>query len=86
MTMRKDAYTARGRGKSITPSQPPDRGELLTIIELSARLRVSVGCIRAWRLRGEGPPAVRMGSALRWDSIEVDAWIDAQRESRWAAG
>lgn len=60
--------------------------ELLTIAELSQRLRISVGCIRAWRLRGEGPPAIRMGSALRWDSVEVDAWIDAQRESRWEVG
>ena len=60
--------------------------ELLTIVELSERLRVSVGCIRAWRLRGEGPPAIRMGSALRWDTAEIDAWLNDKRESRWAAG
>lgn len=55
--------------------------ELLTIRELASRLTVSVGCIRAWRLRGEGPPAIRVGTALRWDAREVAAWIDANRES-----
>lgn len=48
--------------KTITTGQS---GDLMTIGELAIRLRVSVGCIRAWRLRGEGPPAVRLGSALQ---------------------
>jgi len=60
--------------------------ELLTIRELAARLTVSVGCIRAWRLRGEGPPAIRVGAALRWDAREVAAWIDANRESGMTSG
>jgi Adenylate kinase len=42
--------------------------------------------IRAWRLRGDGPPAVRVGTALRWDPREVDEWLDSRRESRWQAG
>jgi predicted DNA-binding transcriptional regulator AlpA len=50
------------------------------------RLTVSVGCIRAWRLRGEGPPAIRVGTALRWDANEVADWLDARRESSLAAG
>jgi predicted DNA-binding transcriptional regulator AlpA len=53
---------------------------------LAERLTVSVGCIRAWRLRGDGPPAIRVGTALRWDSREVDEWLDFRRESRWQAG
>lgn len=61
-------------------------GTLLTIQELADRLTVSVGCIRAWRLRGDGPPAIRVGTALRWDSREVDEWLDIRRESRWQAG
>ncbi|WP_448460226.1 helix-turn-helix transcriptional regulator [Mycobacterium syngnathidarum] len=60
-------------------------GDLLTIQQVAARLAVSVGCIRAWRLRGEGPPAIRVGSALRWDSDEVDIWLDNRRESRLEA-
>jgi excisionase family DNA binding protein len=61
-------------------------GTLLTIQELAERLTVSVGCIRAWRVRGDGPPAIRIGTALRWDSREVDEWLDSRRESRWQAG
>lgn len=55
---------------------------LLTIDQLAERLTVSIGCIRSWRLKGEGPPAIRVGTALRWDSAEVDAWLDGRRESR----
>ncbi|WP_082993280.1 helix-turn-helix domain-containing protein [Mycobacterium sp. 1245111.1] len=74
------------------PKQPESQadthqlGTLLTIQELAERLTVSVGCIRAWRLRGDGPPAIRVGTALRWDSREVDEWLDIRRESRWQAG
>lgn len=51
---------------------------LLTIKQVADRLTVSVGCLRAWRIRGEGPPAIRVGSALRWDEREVDAWLNAR--------
>ena len=54
---------------------------LLTIKQVADRLTVSVGCLRAWRIRGEGPPAIRVGSALRWDEGEVEAWLNARRES-----
>src|SRR6478609_2661047 len=54
---------------------------LLTIKQVADRLTVSVGCLRAWRIRGEGPPAIRVGSALRWDEREVEAWLNARRES-----
>jgi excisionase family DNA binding protein len=56
----------------------------LTIEELADKLTLSVGCLRAWRARGEGPPAIRFGNRLRWDRREIDAWIDANRESRCA--
>jgi excisionase family DNA binding protein len=71
-------------------SKPQDErnppGGLLTIQEAAERLTVSVGCVRAWRLRGDGPPAIRIGTALRWDCREVDEWLDFRRESRWQAG
>lgn len=57
--------------------------EYLTIQQLAEKFQVSVGCIRAWRLRGEGPPAIKLGNSLRWDSVEVNRWVDSQRESRW---
>lgn len=62
------------------------RKQLMKIRGLAARLEVSEGCIRAWRLRGEGPPAIRVGTSLRWDPDEVDAWLDSRRESRLSSG
>jgi len=38
-----------------------------------------------WRLRGQGPPAYRVGRHLRWRRSEVDAWLDAQRDKAGAA-
>jgi predicted DNA-binding transcriptional regulator AlpA len=54
---------------------------LMTMKQVADRLTVSVGCLCAWRVRGEGPPAIRVGSALRWDEREIDAWLNARRES-----
>jgi predicted DNA-binding transcriptional regulator AlpA len=68
-------------------NQPPDTEKIfLTIEELAAKLTLSVGCLRAWRARGEGPPAIRFGNRLRWDRREIDAWIDANRESKLSEG
>lgn len=75
-----------GMMSSVRVKTKSGRRELLTIQEVAERLTVSVGCIRAWRLRGEGPPAIRVGSALRWDPDEVDVWLDVRRESRLEAG
>lgn len=60
--------------------------ELLDIQQVADRLKVSVGCIRAWRLRGEGPPAIKLGSVLRWDPEEVIDWLNSRRESEAYAG
>lgn len=68
--------TTRGGGGAVGPSG------LLKIDQVASRLKVSVGCIRAWRIKGEGPPAIRVGTALRWDPAEVDDWLDSRRESR----
>lgn len=68
--------------KSRPGAQSKSSGELLKIDQVASLLKVSVGCIRAWRLRGEGPPAIRIGAALRWDPVEVYDWLDGRRESR----
>jgi len=83
--MPEKAIRVSGPSKLLDDGKHPP-GELLAIQELAERLTVSVGCIRAWRLRGDGPPAIRVGTALRWDPCEVDEWLDSRRESRWQAG
>ncbi len=76
--MRRDGDIGAG-GSSVRD------GELLKIDQVANLLKVSVGCMRAWRIKGEGPPAIRIGTALRWDPAEVDNWLDSRRESRMGA-
>jgi predicted DNA-binding transcriptional regulator AlpA len=80
--IREDITTGDVMKKSIgQPNATDATPRLLTISQVAERLTVSVGCLRAWRIRGEGPPAIRIGSALRWDVRDVDAWLNARRES-----
>ena len=53
---------------------------LLTIDEVADRLAISVGAIRSWRLRGEGPPALLIGSRLRYEDSALEDWISAQTD------
>lgn len=47
---------------------------LWTIHDVSAFLAVPVGTIYQWRVRSEGPPAMRMGRHLRFDPEAVRRW------------
>lgn len=80
MTKRREATSSSGSEEDADGAR-----KLLKIEQVASRLSVSVGCMRAWRLRGEGPPAIRIGSALRWDAAEVDSWLDTRRESQMGA-
>jgi predicted DNA-binding transcriptional regulator AlpA len=46
---------------------------------LAAYLDKPVKTLYAWRLRGTGPPAYKIGQSLRWRKSEVDAWVSEQR-------
>jgi excisionase family DNA binding protein len=53
---------------------------LLTIEEVAAVLRVPVDTLYYWRSTGYGPQALKVGKYLRWRPVDVEAWIEAQRE------
>ncbi len=55
--------------------------ELLTIEEVAERLRVSVLTVRWLRQEGRFVPAIKVGRRLMWDAQDVDAWLNAQRET-----
>jgi predicted site-specific integrase-resolvase len=42
------------------------------------RLGVSVRTLQQWRRTGDGPPYVKMGSAVRYNPEAVDDWIVAR--------
>ncbi|MCA0308813.1 MAG: helix-turn-helix domain-containing protein [Actinobacteria bacterium] len=58
----------------------PDAGrhELLTTEEAADYLTVTAAVLRRWRLLGDGPPYVKLGSLVRYDRAKLDRWIDGQ--------
>jgi excisionase family DNA binding protein len=52
-------------------------GTLLTESEVAARLRVSLACLRRWRLERRGPRFLKVGSRVRYPVEELDRWIEA---------
>ena len=48
---------------------------LLTENEVSASLKVSLACLRRWRLQGAGPQYVRVNNMVRYREADVSAWL-----------
>jgi len=48
---------------------------LMTEHEVSKRLHVSVASLRRWRLLNRGPQFLKVGSLVRYQPEEVDAWL-----------
>lgn len=55
--------------------EEPEEPWLLTAEQLSERLQVSTRTL--WRMRSAGtlPAPVRLGSAVRWRSEEIENWV-----------
>lgn len=53
---------------------------LLDVADLAAYLNVPVRTIRDWRYRGEGPPALKVGSLVRWRRADIDRWLETRRD------
>jgi predicted DNA-binding transcriptional regulator AlpA len=51
---------------------------LLTETDVSKHLRVSVACMRRWRLEHRGPRFLKIGSLVRYRPEDVEEWIKAQ--------
>lgn len=47
---------------------------LWTVHDVSQFLGVPVGTLYQWRVRSEGPPAMRLGRHLRFDPDTVRQW------------
>ena len=54
--------------------------QLLTTKQLAVYLQSTPNALEARRSRGEGPPYVRLGRKVLYRKVEVDRWLDAQRE------
>jgi predicted DNA-binding transcriptional regulator AlpA len=51
---------------------------LLTEIELSKHLHVSVACVRRWHLERRGPRFLKIGSLVRYRPGDVEDWLTAR--------
>jgi len=50
--------------------------DYLTPAELADLVRLPLGTIYAWRHKGTGPPALKVGRHIRYRRCDVDAWLD----------
>ena len=50
---------------------------LMTEHEVSKRLNVSVASLRRWRLLGRGPAFLKVGSLVRYNPEELEAWLSS---------
>jgi predicted DNA-binding transcriptional regulator AlpA len=48
---------------------------LLTENEVSAHLKVSLACLRRWRLCGEGPQYVKVNNLVRYRESDLNNWM-----------
>ena len=51
---------------------------LLTPIEAASILKVKPNTLAKWRVIGEGPPFIHVGSAVRYSAREIARFIERQ--------
>lgn len=42
---------------------------------------LSVSALRNWRLRGDGPPTLKIGAAVRYDRKTLEAWLRSKQRA-----
>lgn len=53
---------------------------LMTSQEVADYLRVPLQTLAAWRVKGVGPKASRVGKHLRYRLADVDMWLEANAD------
>jgi hypothetical protein len=51
---------------------------LFTEEEVSEQLKVTVACLRKWRLLGKGPRYVKIGNRVRYAPGDLTGWLATQ--------
>jgi predicted DNA-binding transcriptional regulator AlpA len=49
--------------------------QLMMEEDVSEKLKVSLACLRRWRLLGEGPQYVKLGPMVRYRSKDIEDWL-----------
>jgi predicted DNA-binding transcriptional regulator AlpA len=61
----------------IRPQLQQEPTEMMNEHEVAAFLKMSVDSVRRWRLFSTGPKFVKIGSAVRYKRLDVEAWVDS---------
>jgi excisionase family DNA binding protein len=59
---------------------PFDSGTLLSTDELAERLGLVRDTLYHWRVRGEGPPAIRVGGRVRYRPSDIEVWLKSRED------
>ena len=49
---------------------------LLTEDDVSACLKVTLACLRHWRLVGDGPQYVKINNLVRYREADIKTWVE----------
>ncbi len=58
--------------------RPSVAEEIRTLDEQAAYLQVPKSTLYQWRLKGFGPPAIKVGKHLRYRACDTDKWLAAE--------
>lgn len=51
--------------------------ELITEVDVAKKLRVSLACLRRWRFEKKGPQFLKIGSLVRYRTIDIQSWLES---------
>lgn len=57
---------------------------LLSPRAAAAHLALAVQTLARWRTEGGGPPFFKIGGAIRYDTRDLDTWLNAKRRNHTA--
>jgi predicted DNA-binding transcriptional regulator AlpA len=55
--------------------------DLLDTPALAKKLGIQTNTLEKWRVRGEGPPHVRLGRRIAYLPSDVERWLETRRAS-----
>ncbi len=58
---------------------PRDAHRLLDVNAVSEWLGISTSTLAKWRLRGTGPPFLKVGKRILMRQSDLDQWLDCRR-------
>ena len=60
---------------------PSEEGQTLTSLQTARFIGMSESWLRQTRMRGGGPPFLKLGRSVRYFRSDLQRWLEAQRHS-----